>query len=114
MPPIKSVINLIEQIKTIHQKKNEDYATSGNPFENFHRSAIIASWFKNDIDKAFTILIGTKLARLATLLQKETGPNNESIEDSFLDLSTYCILWSAYHKDKADFSNMMKQIGESD
>lgn len=98
MPPIPVVIELLEKIKSIHEKKNEDYASSGKVFENFTRSAELASWFKSDEDKAFVVLIGTKLARLAVLLSSDKSPNNESIEDSFLDLSTYCILWSAFRK----------------
>lgn len=100
MPPIPSVIEMLRNIEEIHRKKNEDYAATGSPFENFERSAQVAEWFNDPIDKPFVVLIATKLARLATLLNKEQGPNNESIEDSFLDLATYCILWSAcrdYH-----------------
>jgi len=96
MSEIPEVINLLEKIKSIHRKKNEDYAASGTPFENFERSSLIASWFNQDCDKSFIILIGVKLARLANLLSKKNEPNNESIEDSFLDLCTYCILWAAF------------------
>ena len=106
---IPEVMTYLERIKTIHEKKNTDYAAQTNPFENFERSAELMSWFNNHTDKAFVSLIGTKLARLATLLNKEyenkqlastmTGgefqPNNEPIDDSFLDLMTYCILWGS-------------------
>lgn len=98
MMPIPEVLQLLEKIKTIHEKKNEDYAQKGQPFENFTRSAELQSWFVNNIDKSFAVLVGTKLARLATLLNSKKEPNNESVSDSFLDLSTYCILWASYHK----------------
>lgn len=102
MPAIPEVMNILNKITEIHQRKNEDYAAPGKYFENFERSALLASWFQYDIDKSFVTLIGTKLARLATLLNKSDRPNNESIEDSFLDLATYCILWGAYREQQVN------------
>ena len=91
---IPEVLAYLERIKSIHEKKIKDYAAATNQFENFERSAELMSWFDSNLDKAFVSLIGTKLARLATLLGKNESPNNESIDDSFLDLMTYCILWN--------------------
>lgn len=89
---------LLRKIQDIHDKKNEDYAAHG-PYENFERSALLMSWFNDNQDKAFVSLIGTKMARLATLLNDtKRAPNNESIDDSFLDLATYCILWATFHQ----------------
>lgn len=104
MPPIKEVTDLLEKIRTIHERKNEDYAAPGKQFENFERASTLIAWFNSDADKTFVNHIATKLARLATLLNSNNAPNNESIEDSFLDLATYCILWGSFHK-----SNQMKQ-----
>src|SRR5690606_34763120 len=95
---IPEVIKLLDEIKEIHSKKNADYASQDNQFENFTRAAYLISWFNNDADKTFVNHIATKLARLATLLNSKNAPNNESIEDSFLDLATYCILWASYYK----------------
>ena len=97
MAPIKQVNDILESIATIHASKNEDYS-SGSPFESFERAIQLIGWFKNDYDKSFVNMIATKLARLSTLLGKEGAPNNESIDDSFLDLATYCILWASYHR----------------
>jgi hypothetical protein len=75
--------------------KRQDYTT--NPgidnHENFKRSAEMASWFTQPEDKPYAVLIGTKLARLGSLLSTKKGPVNESIVDSFLDLVNYCGLW---------------------
>ena len=95
---IAEVALIINRIKEIHEKKNQDYAAKGKDYENFERAAELISWFKNDHDKTYVNHIGTKLARLATLLNSENEPNNESIDDSFLDLCTYCILWSANYQ----------------
>jgi hypothetical protein len=100
-PRIPEFIELLEKQKEIHLKKNQDYASLENPFSNFERSATLIEWFDDPVDKAFIALIGTKLARLAELLQPNRTPQNESIEDSFLDLNVYCGLWAAYRKRKS-------------
>lgn len=96
-PRIPEFIELLEQSKAIHLKKNADYASDNNPFSNFERSAELISWFKNNKDKGFVALIATKFARLAELGDGRV-PNNESVDDSFLDLLTYVGLWAAYRK----------------
>jgi hypothetical protein len=75
--------------------KRRDYTTnpSVNNHENFERSAELISWFNNKRDQPYVCLIGTKLARLASLLSDGRKPNNESIDDTFLDLINYCALW---------------------
>ena len=93
----KELLELLEKIKEIHRKKNDDYS-SGSPDENFERMATVSSWFKSDIDRTFACMVAVKLARLGVLLSSNKSPNNESIEDSFLDLCTYCCLWSANYK----------------
>lgn len=97
--------NYVEEIlnrsRDIHLKKREDYATNptADPFENFDRSNQVALWFP-DSYKSFGVLIGTKLARLGSLLVTGRTPNNESIDDTFLDLVTYCALFYAYWKER--------------
>lgn len=76
------------------KSKREDYS-DGTIHQNFERSELIVRWFNEDIDKVYITLITTKLARLATLLNKSTEPNNESIKDSFVDLTNYCALWGS-------------------
>jgi hypothetical protein len=95
MAGIPGVSAILSRIQSIHEKKNEDYATDGKSYENFERASVIAAWFNDPIDKTFVTLIGVKLARLAVLRNKKSDPNNESIEDTFLDLATYSILWAA-------------------
>ena len=94
---IPEFIELLEQSKAIHLRKNADYASESNPFSNFERSADLISWFTTPIDRSFVALIGTKLARIAELSDGRIV-NNESLDDSFLDLFTYVGLWAAYRK----------------
>ena len=93
MAEIPEFVKTLDKMRALHKLKNGDYAADSNPHENFERQALIMSWFKNDIDKAYAGLIALKLARLATLLNKTDLPNNESIDDSFIDLANYAILW---------------------
>lgn len=86
----------------ITMSKRQDYTTnpSEDNHENFKRSAEISSWFKDEQDKPYAILIGTKLARLGALLSSEREPNNESIDDTFIDLVNYCALWMERRTEK--------------
>jgi hypothetical protein len=94
---------MLKRMEQIHSLKAQDYTSGENEYENFERANIIASWFP-DRYKSFAILIGNKLARLGSLLCKEETnnyqPNNESTDDSFLDLSTYCVLFFGFWKSR--------------
>lgn len=93
MPRIPGFIATLDKIRSLHEKKNQDYAQANNPFSNFDFAEFVMSQFKNERDKTFLWPVATKLARLAVLLSSSNPPNNESIEDSFDDIATYIILW---------------------
>lgn len=82
--------------------KRHDYTTNADldNHENFKRSAMISDWFMHEQDKPYVVLIGTKLARLASLLSDGRRPNNESVEDTFVDLVNYCALWMERRTEK--------------
>jgi len=86
---------ILAEMQAIHNKKNKDYSQEGNPFSNFERAAMLASWFDDPVDKVFATLLGVKLARMAELLNGKT-PNNESLSDSFLDHEVYSVIWHAW------------------
>lgn len=100
MPVVKDVIDTLALIEKIHKSKNDDYAGDRRPFFNFEFSAALMGNFNDPQDKAFVNLIGTKLARSVVLLDKQAQPNNESIDDSFLDLAVYVLLWKANRKER--------------
>lgn len=112
-------MNYVEEIlnrsRDIHLKKREDYATNptADPFENFDRSSEIARWFPVTYS-SFAVLIGTKLARLGSLLVTGKAPNNESIDDTFLDLVTYCALFYAYWKERTMREKAAIELGYVD
>lgn len=87
---------LLEKMAETHDKKNHDYANNDNPFQNFERAAVIVSWFTNPVDQTFAAIIGIKLSRLAELRSAGKEPNNESVEDSFLDNANYNAIWAAW------------------
>lgn len=91
-----TIEQIFDKCLKITMSKREDYTSNpkADAHENFKRSAEIASWFNNEQDKSYAVLIGTKLARLGSLLSSGKEPNNESIEDSFEDLINYCGLWA--------------------
>lgn len=83
----------------ITKKKNNDYTGStDDPFFNFTRieSVGIAS-----TEQGFLTRMMDKVSRLITFSQKGVLlVEDESIEDTLLDLSNYCILMAGYIKSK--------------
>lgn len=96
----KEILNKAAELQIL---KGQDYTSdvTVNQFENFERAGVLVSWFKDPVDQAFAVLIGTKLARLSALLSSGREPNNESIEDSFVDLTNYSALWGGYRTNRA-------------
>lgn len=84
---------ILTQMGEIHAKKQHDYATAGNPYSNFEESAATAGC---SVDTVFMVLMGIKLARLRELLSSGKGPENESVQDSRMDLAVYAALWASY------------------
>ena len=85
---------LLAEMQELHDKKNHDYAEDGNPYSNFEFAAKVAEGFTG-IDAVFAVLIGVKLARLKELTAKGKTPNNESINDTRVDLAMYATLWTS-------------------
>lgn len=94
-----TIQEIFKKCQKISLSKRHDYTSSTDNHENFKRSAEISSWFKSDQDKAYAILVGTKLARLGSLLGNKE-PNNETVDDTFIDLVNYCALWMERRTEK--------------
>lgn len=82
----------------IHDSKSEDYTGDDGPFTNFFRASLLAGQFTDPIDQVFAALIGIKIARLGVLTREGKEPNNESIQDTRIDLANYAALWAAYYE----------------
>ena len=78
-----------EMKKTLFSK-GDDYANEDR-LSNFKLAGSIAG---GDARTNCLNLIATKVARLGVLINSDQEPNNESIEDSVLDLANYSVLLS--------------------
>jgi hypothetical protein len=94
------------QAKRLSQKKNEDYARSDNPFENFDQCG----------EYGFVTRMSDKMTRLKNVLERiernrvlaehgiaaeENGVFDESVEDTLMDLFNYCWLLAAYRESRS-------------
>lgn len=78
-----------EMRKTLFSK-GDDYANEDR-LSNFKLAGAISG---GDAKINCLNLIATKVARLGVLINTDKEPNNESIEDSVLDLANYAVLLS--------------------
>lgn len=108
MPIIKELVESLDEIKELHESKNDDYAIDDNPFFNFDVQEYFINLFTNPRDKVFASIVGLKIARLAVQLNKEYEdkhhkPKNETVLDTFNDDATYTLLW------KSDYQRRIKK-----
>jgi len=99
-------IKTLEHLKLLHQKKNQDYATGANPFSNFDFADYVNQFAMgcgcDPTHLPFINHLSTKLSRLFVLLDSDSIPNNESVEDSFDDLICYALLWKCRYLERRD------------
>ena len=89
---------------SILNRKSYDYSSKDNRYSNFEIAREWSEKYLTDNHEinivnpkmSFLILLGTKIARLTELLENGKTPNNESIEDSILDLMNYRLLLEGY------------------
>lgn len=87
---------VMEAMRKTLLSKGDDYANSDR-LSNFKLAGGISGL---NAELNCLSLISTKVARLGVLLNSDKAPNNESINDSVLDLANYAILLSMILKDK--------------
>jgi len=92
----KHFATITEQMKSIMFAKGNDYANSDR-LSNFKLAGNISGLTP---ELNCLSLIATKVARLGVLLNNDKTPNNESIQDSLLDLANYTVLLTMLLKDK--------------
>lgn len=91
---------LCRKAHEIMKAKNNDYAGSkgDNPFANFQRCEGMGIC---SAEQGFLVRIVDKVSRLSTFANDgKLAVHNESYEDAILDIINYCVLMSAYVKDK--------------
>ena len=87
---IKHFEVMITQMKETLFKKGNDYSNEDR-LSNFKLAGAICGL---KAEQNCLSLIATKVARLGVLLNSDKEPNNESVQDSVLDLANYSILLS--------------------
>lgn len=100
--------NFIDTQKGVLFKKSKDYATDIDVLSNFKLAGSICGLTP---EQNCLSLIATKVARLGVLLQGKV-PNNESIQDSVLDLANYAVLLDMIISEKEE--NMFNDFIERD
>ena len=104
MNDVQEHAKIIEEIHDMFVKKNADY---GNSFEkSLDEWGLIVSAMR----------VQEKLDRVKTSLKQELQVNDESVEDSFLDIANYAIMtamWLRKEKEKKEKSMNYILYGES-
>jgi len=86
-PPLTGFEGILEEMRTMHNKKQADYGRPADPYYNVRMSQDfgVAPWV------GCMMRANDKMKRLQSAAQGSTMVN-ESIEDSLLDLAVYCII----------------------
>lgn|GEM_PF-1118527 len=90
---IKELEVLYKSKLELIKKKNTDYARKNDCFSNFEISAIVSGM---SVERVFLSIIGIKLARALELIMNCGIAENESLEDTLIDLGNYVdllLLW---------------------
>lgn len=90
LDPSDSFDSLLIPIVEMNRRKRKDYAKDGDIFSNFRGVAERVG--HGDPLIAIEHLIATKEERIASLNHNKRGPQNEAVEDSYLDRAVYAIL----------------------
>lgn len=74
----------IECSQLVH-KKNADYATSTDPFQNFRNASAVGV----SPERAILVRIMDKISRISNLIDKEAQVKDETMEDTIHDAINY-------------------------
>lgn len=103
---------LLVEADRLHNRKSHDYASSDDPYGNYHFAGKLAKMFDNPDDAGFVGRLGEKLYRLANLENNGKAPLNESIGDTELDIIVITVLWMADRIDRR--SRLNASFAQSD
>jgi hypothetical protein len=95
--PNQIYLNLLNEMKEIHEKKSHDYAKDSDYYSNFKEAAQFAGV---TVEQVFLVMLGIKASRFRNLTENGKVPNNEGIEDTLKDLTVYCALLTSYRLSK--------------
>ena len=87
---LENFAGITKEMLELTTKKSNDYASEDDPFRNFRAFE----------ELGILVRMNDKFARLRTALydRKEMAVDDETIEDTILDLATYAVLLLAYRR----------------
>lgn len=71
---------------SIVQNKNQDYAADDDPFQNFR---MVEDAGLMSLEEGIAVRMSDKMQRVFNLLDEEAAVDDESLEDTLLDLMNY-------------------------
>lgn len=104
LDPADPIDAVLEKMVATNRAKRRDYAADSDIFSNFRD---VADMFGHPgitaVDVAYILLL-VKVARLSSLRKngRMEDPSNESVLDTYLDLSVYSVIVQALLKEKQD------------
>ena len=102
----QSFAAMVAKMEATLFKKGNDYANTDR-LSNFKLAGSIAG---GSAETNCLKMIATKVSRLGVLLNSDGKPNNESIEDSILDLANYAVLLGMILEDKESYCMEFPEI----
>jgi hypothetical protein len=87
---LENFAGITKEMLELTTKKNNDYASEDDPFRNFRAFE----------ELGILVRMSDKFARLRTALydRKELAVDDETVEDTILDLATYAVLLLCYRR----------------
>jgi hypothetical protein len=79
---------LLDEIRTLHDSKNHDYAEDADPLSNLRRAERfgVPAW------KGVLVRLSDKWSRLEQLAGGSKAPKHETIRDTLMDNAVYSLL----------------------
>lgn len=81
------------------RKKNADYASGDDPFQNFRLIETLTQG-RTSVEDGILVRMSDKLQRVANLLTREAEVEDESLLDALSDLSNYALILRIYAETK--------------
>ena len=89
--------DILEKMKDIHDEKDSRYSNSFGRTRVKHKNAI-------------AVVLNFKLNRLETLLEHPELENDESINDTLLDMANYCVMEMVERQQEAELIEKAMEV----
>lgn len=100
--------SLVDVLNTV-RRKNADYATVEEPFDNFETSAMLAGVTP---EQGILVRMADKFVRIRNLINRSGGPSvlDERLEDSLRDLIGYANILIQYERQDEIFESVLFDV----